>query len=192
MEINEAFLCVESSHVPFLKMFFPIENTTLAYQYAIRSKPLKAPYCLTFFDATPCKRIFNEAAGKYSRINLSDDNKEAFVRFGGDKAECGILLAGCVFDPDGKEPIQYFRTELYKVMVQYFMEAFKKASFAARSGVRILISDHSVNLTRSKKGKQYLSPVLFKQWEVVSIPTEIAKAIQEGAVERDLHVSCGW
>ena len=192
MDVNKAFSCVDNNHVPFLKMFFPIENPSLAYQYAIRNKPLKAPYCLTFFDAIPCKRLFNEATGKYDRLNLNNDNKEAFLRFGGDRAESGILLSGCVFDPDGKEPIQYFRTELYKVMVQYFMEAFKKASFNSRSGVRILISDHSVNLTRSKKGKQYLSPCLFKQWEIVSIPTEIATAIHEGAIERDLYVSQGW
>lgn len=192
MEINKAFSCVESNHVPFLKMYFPIENPTLAYHYTIRAKPLKAPYCLTFFNALPSKRLFNELTGQYDRITLTDDNKEAFTRFGGERAESGILLSGCVFDPEGKEPIQYFRTELFKVMVQYFMEAFKKASFESRSGVRILISDHSVNLTRSKKGKQYLSPILFKQWETVSIPTEIATAIQAGAIERDLHVSQGW
>lgn len=189
MDIGQVFSEMDDTHISYLKMVFPIEDHTHAYKLVHKGSELVAPYHMTIIDGTPCKRLFDEETRHYTKVVLTKSNKEEYDNFLG---EVGVRVTGCVYDPENKKDPQYFMMELYKVMVQYFREPILAASFKKQMGVRILITDHSVNLTKSKKGKSYLAPILFKQWEAEKIPDVVYERIKAGAERREIGIGEGW
>lgn len=174
MDLKATFREASESRIEFLKMVFPIENPSLAYQITKSGQLMVAPYFITTISGEATKRRLDEN-NKYQRITLKEDNSNR-AEFDAFEGDVGVRINGAVYKQN--EPAKLVIFDLFKVMVQYFGAPLQVAEFTQRKAARIEITTHAQNLTRSKKGKQYLSPFLFTQWGVEEIPQERLEEIQ--------------
>ena len=174
-------------NIPYYTLNYPIVNPALSYKFTLGQEVCVAPYNVQILAIQASKRKLG-ADRKYQTVHLRKDlsNKADFDAFSGD---VGVRVVGLIWKTGQEEAITPFIGGFYKTLLTYMMPILREAMQEKGQYVEIGVTDHTVNLTKSKKNLSYLSSELFTQWAAkkvgVQLQSSIGRALSEYKDEID-------